>query len=226
MRAWCRSRGARLRSVALAAAVERESGDSASENVCLEEALELSRAFGLVERTAAILLELGEIEHRMGAGGRAAELFTQAAALHPESAVTTDALRLAAAALAIELGDLSRAETLASVTLEDAARPALALAIAGAARAALGERASAVRSFERATATEVRDEVERAAIDVWRGHLDMLEHPGEMGILRAQGRLDEVNVHRLAARPGSRHALAIAMRVLEARLPRRASLLP
>ncbi len=217
---------ARLRAVVLAASVARESTDPDAERACLEEALELSRAFGLVERTAAILLELGEVEHRVGAVARALDLLTQAAALHPESEATADALRLAAAALAVERGDLTRASALASIAESDPESAPLALAIAGGARAALGELEPARRLFARALDAEPRDAVERAAIELWRGHLDMLEQPGEAGIQRASARVDGLRVGRDPSRPGSRHALAIALRVLEARLPRRASLVP
>jgi hypothetical protein len=217
---------ARLRAVVLAASVARESNDPRSERAHLEEALEASRAFGLVEGTAAILLELGELEHREGSVARAGELFTQAAALHPELTTTADALRLAAAALAVERGEVSRASALAAVAMDETDRSALELAIAGGAAAALGDVEAATRLFDRSLAQPSRDTTERAAVELWRGHLDMLEQPGEQGILRATARLDGLRVPEGDARPGSRHALRIAMRVLEARLPRRASLVP
>jgi serine/threonine protein kinase/tetratricopeptide (TPR) repeat protein len=216
---------AHVANVVLAATLAREIGDDATERTQLEDALELARASGMIERAAAILLQLGELEHRTGATHRAATLFTEAAALHPGSSATSDALRVAAAALALERGELGRAAVLARAIEGDTAARPIVLAIAGAARAASGDVEGARRSMDLAAAGEPRDATERAAIELWRGHLDMAESPGDAGIRAASERLDLVHPPDGPMRSRSRHELAIAIRVLEARLPRRASLL-
>ncbi|MFO0683920.1 MAG: serine/threonine-protein kinase [Sandaracinus sp.] len=215
----------RLRTAMRVGAIARELAAAARERAVLEDALDLSRASGHVESTAAILLELAQLDHRAGALARAQELVTQAASLQPESGTTADAIRLEAATLALERGDAARAASLAAPHEAETERSAIAIAIAAAARAVLGDVEPSTRLFARAEAS-ARDALEQAAIELWRGHLDMAELPGERGILAASARLEAAPPRTDDVRPGSRHAYAIAQRALEARLPRRASLLP
>lgn len=215
----------RLRTAMLTGAVARELAAAARERTVLEDALDLARATGRVESTAAILLELAQLDHRAGALARAQELVTQAASLQPETAATADAIRLEAATLALERGDAARAASLAAPHESESERSAIGLAIAGAARAATGDVEASVQLFTRAERL-ARDALEQAAVGLWRGHLDMAEVPGERGLFAASSRLEAAPPRTDDVRPGSRHAYAIALRALEARLPRRASLLP
>ncbi len=232
---------ARARLAVVLGEVRRELGDDDGAREHLLEALDLSNATGQLDRTPLVLLALGELAHGAGELDAARETYARAISLCPtDTRSLADArISLALAQLEMELGNAERALAILATLVDElpsiGASPrleALALATRAATLAGADEPSKAREQFEHA-AWRARDldAVLRAAIDVWTGHEGAGPQASAAEIERARERLARAVSLREGAleanvAPGSRHALTIAVRVLEAVLPRRLSLIP
>jgi serine/threonine protein kinase/predicted ATPase len=224
----------------LSAEIARENGDDERARALLLDALDLTNATGQLEQTPLVLLGLGELDHRLGELERAADTYARALSLCPSDVVSIAHVRLglALAQLETETGSPERAVAIThavndalSSTFASPELEALALATRAATLAAAGDLGGASEVLTRATlrAREL-DPTLRAAVSVWGMHLDLATQSAG-SIERARDHLARASVRRPPAAdariaPGARHALAIAIRVLEAALPRRLSLIP